>query len=88
MKIRVIKEDKDEFEFEIIGEGHTICNYLRKRLWDQKNIGYAAYSLKHPQVAEPVFFVKGQKPKKLIQSAISDMKKEIQEFNSELKNIG
>lgn len=87
MEISILKEEKDELEFEIIGEDHTLCNWLRKRLWDQKGIEYAAYSIKHPQIANPIFLVKGPKPKKLVLDTIAAMKKELADFNKAAKPL-
>jgi len=87
MELNIIKEEKDELEFEIVGEDHTLCNWLRKRLWDQKGTEYAAYSIKHPQIASPIFLIKGNKPRKLVLDTISAMKKELVDFNKAIKSL-
>ena len=52
MEIKILKEEKNKIEFEIIGEDHTLCNSIRNELWNQDTIDAAAYNIKHPLVSK------------------------------------
>lgn len=89
MELNILTEEKNTIELEIKGEGHTFCNFLRRQLWNDKDVEYAAYSIKHPQVSEPVFILKTkeEKPRKVLQKAIDDAKEMLKEFEKEVEKI-
>lgn len=58
MKIRVIKRDKYEIEFELEGEDHTFCNPLVKILLTIPNVEFSAYHISHPLIRIPRIYVK------------------------------
>ncbi len=82
MEIKVLKEEKNRIEFEVIGEDHTLCNSIRNELWAQANITISAYNIKHPLVSNPVMLVETSKgdPKTAVSNAVSSLKKQIKEL--------
>ncbi|MBS3175547.1 DNA-directed RNA polymerase subunit L [Candidatus Woesearchaeota archaeon] len=89
MELNILKEEKDIIELEICGETHTFCNALRSELWNQDEVKYAAYAIKHPLVGIPVFVlnVNKGKPKKILADAAESLKGKVKEFKSLIKSI-
>jgi len=87
MDLRVLKQDKDYVELEVIGEGHTMCNVLRKEIFNEKDDVVAGYNIEHPLVSNPKMIVKGDKPIKLILNAIDRLKDKNKELRSKLKKL-
>lgn len=58
MEIKILKESKDELEFEIIGEEHTFSNALQNFLNKRKEVLLASYKIEHPLLSNPQIYVK------------------------------
>jgi len=87
MDLRVLKQDKDYVELEVIGEGHTMCNVIRKEIYNEKGDIIAGYNIEHPLVSNPKMIVKGDKPVKLILNAVDRLKDKNKELRIKLKKI-
>ena len=87
MELKVLKQDKDYVELEVIGEGHTMCNVLRKEIFNEKDDVVAGYNIEHPLVSNPKMIVKGDKPVKLILNAVDRLKDKNKELRIKLKKI-
>jgi len=87
MEINVLKDDKDFLEIEIKGEGHTLCNLLRKQISNEENTKFSSYQIKHPLVSQPILNVKADNPRKAVLRAVDSSLKLIKEFRSELKKL-
>jgi len=86
MEIKIIKERNKEIEFEIIGE-KTILNPLKQKLLEYDEVEYAEWTVKHPLVKNPQFYLKVKKgeARKVIKKAIDDIKKDIVELQKQLE---
>jgi len=82
MEIKVLKEEKNKIEFEIIGEDHTLCNVIRNELWNNENVEISAYNIKHPLISNPVMLVETSKgdPRKALQDAVERLKKQTKDI--------
>ncbi|MBO7718578.1 MAG: DNA-directed RNA polymerase subunit L [Methanosphaera sp.] len=78
--MKVVEEQDNRLVFEITGEGHTICNILRKRLMSQDEVTAAAYDITHPLVGQPEFEVNSSNPRESIKTASETIKEEANEF--------
>ena len=58
MEIRILKENKNELEFEIVGENHTFSRALQNFLNRRKEVVLASYKIKHPLLSNPQIYVK------------------------------
>lgn len=86
MEIKVIENKKNRFVFELIGEGHSFCNALKKELWKDKHVKAAGYSIKHPLVGIPKVVVEtdGKKsPKAALKDASKALKKKSEDFKKQ-----
>ncbi len=85
MEIKVLKQEKNKIEFEIIGEDHTLCNAVRKELWDFDETDISAYRIEHSLISEPIMLVETSKgdPLNAVLKANESLKKKIKDFKDE-----
>ena len=77
MEIRILRETKKEMLFEIEGAGHTFCGLLKEMLYKNSNVDAASYTIEHPLVGIPEFFVSTngkESPKSALQKAVKSIK--------------
>ena len=88
-------KEKNILEIKIHGEGHTLCVPLRSILFEDEDVVFAGYRIKHPLIPEPTLYIKtnGKKTpidalkdaiKKLIERSdefISKFAEQLEEFN-------
>ena len=89
MEVKIIEEKKDRIVFEIIGESHTLCNALRKELYNDEHVKVATYAIEHPLIEKPRFILEtdGADPKKTIQNAIKKLQKQLEKIKTEAKEL-
>ena len=75
-----LKNEGTELRLRIIGENHSTLQLFRSRLNDSKDVDYANYFQKHPDLDEPELYlrcVKGKKAEKVFRDLCSDINKEL-----------
>ena len=84
MKIKVIENKTNELKIEI--DDSTLCEALRKELWEDKALVQASYSRKHP-IEKPILLIQteGKSAKKALQDAVARLAKKNDEFAKALK---
>ena len=89
MEVQILNETKDFIEFEIKGEGHTLCNVLRQELSTLDGVNFASYNLKHPIIGNPIMAVNINKgsPKKVVLEGVNQLKSKTKELRSLLKKL-
>lgn len=88
MKVNILEDSKTRLKFELKGESHTVCNALRKELWNDNDLIAAAYHLEHPMIGHPTFIVEHKKDaRKALQSALSRLIKQNEELKEKFKKI-
>ena len=82
MEVNLLRKEKTEMEFEIVGEDSTLPELLVHRLNDMAEVESAAYKAEHPLIPRPQIFVKVKKgdPAKAVEKAIDSLTKEVAEF--------
>lgn len=87
MEMKIIEEKKGKMIFELGGASHTICNILKKELWNNKHIKNVGYLIRHPLIGKPEFIIEtdGEEPRKVIISACQKIDKELDNFSDEFK---
>ena len=87
MDIKVINQDVNTLEIQILGEGHTLCSNLKQVLFEDQAVMFAGYMIKHPLMAEPRVYVKtdGSKtPKEAFLVACKGIAKRCDDFKEKL----
>ncbi len=84
MKVKFLEKKQNEVKIEI--DNLTICEVLRKELWEDKATTIAAYSRKHP-TESPILHLQtdGKSAKKVLQDAIKRLEKKNEELGSSFK---
>jgi DNA-directed RNA polymerase subunit L len=87
MNITILEKKKNTLFF-TVGADHTLCNMLKKELWNDKSVTVSGYAKEHMQVGDPKFIleVSSGEPKKALMDAIKRLKKNnatfLKAFNS------
>jgi len=85
MELNPIENTKTKVVLELIGEDHTLCNPIRKELWNDKTVKVAGYNIEHPLVSNPVLIIEATDAKKSLLSAIERLKKQNKDFLTKIK---
>jgi DNA-directed RNA polymerase subunit L len=86
MEMNVVEETNKRLVFELKGEGHTLCNALKKVLWKNKHVKVATYTMKHPLVGIPRMILETDgeiKPRKALVDAAEKLAKQVSEFKKD-----
>lgn len=86
MEIKILRESKDEIEFEI--DNLTLAEILRVYLNKDSAVTFAAWKRDHP-TKNPVMLVKtkGKTVKKAIDDAVSDLTKDLEKVEKDFSKI-
>jgi DNA-directed RNA polymerase subunit L len=89
MEVIVLENEKTRLKLEIKGEGNTLCNAIKKELWNDKNIEIAGYHIEHSQTTDPILVVEVNKgeAKKALLDAVDRLKKINKEFRDKSKAL-
>lgn len=88
MKIKVLKKTENELKIEVEGAGHTLCNLLQKRLFEDENVDLAGYDVPHPLASNPIIYIrtKGkEKPEEALRKAVKRAREVNNEFSKQLQ---
>jgi len=88
MEVKIIELGKDHVKLIIKGEDHTFLNLLQHYLLEDENVEIARYTIPHPLVGEPEFFIKtrGKNPLKALEDANNKIIEVCEEVISQLKS--
>jgi len=75
VKIKILERNERELEFELEGEGHTLCNLLRKVLLEDEGVTFAGYRIEHPLIGRPKVYVRTNGKKDPLDVVIEAAKK-------------
>jgi DNA-directed RNA polymerase subunit L len=80
MNLKVIRVTEDEAEIEFLDQGHTFLNVLKYSLLQDPHVESATYSIKHPMISNPIFYIKTDSadPLKALQDASLRLKDEFE----------
>ncbi len=90
MELVIIEETPKKLVFELKGQGHTLCNILKAKLWASKHVKVATYNISHPLIGVPKMIVETDgeiKPRKALSDAAEALRKEVADFKQELKKF-
>jgi DNA-directed RNA polymerase subunit L len=90
MKLAIIENKTQKLVFELEGADHTLCNALNDEMKKDESVSVTTYTISHPLVGKPKFFVetkKGKKPIDAVNEAISNLKKQNATFLKTFKSM-
>lgn len=89
MEIKVIEKGKNLLKVEIVGEDHTLCNAIRKELWNDKDVKVSGYGVAHSLVSSPVLIIEtsSKNPKTVLSDAIKRLKDSNDKMRSAFKKL-
>ncbi len=90
MELVVLEETPKRLVFELKGEGHSLCNTVKKALWDNKHVKISTYSIAHPLVGVPKMIVETDgevKPRKAVMDAVEKLQKDAEKLRKEFSKI-
>ena len=88
MELEVLSEDERSMLFKVVGEDHTFCNALRKVLHEDESVVAASYTIEHPLLEHPKFYVKvkaGKSPRRVLIHAAERLGKRCGELGKQLQ---
>ena len=85
MELKVLEKSKTRLKLEVVGEDHTLCNALRKELWNDENVKVSGYNLPHSIVGSPILIVEASDAKKALTDAVKRLKKKNSDFLEQFK---
>ena len=85
MEIGIVEDKKNRLVFDLKGEDHTFCGFLKQELLTDDHVKVATYTINHPLVGVPRFILEtdGQDPKKTLKDAAKRLSKNLEKFESE-----
>jgi len=87
MEVKIIKDNKDMAQVELVGENATFANLLKEELYEDTAVQSAAYITEHPLTSSPNIIVrtKGKTPMKALKDAAARIEKKAAEFETKFK---
>lgn len=84
MEVNILKKDKTELEFEVVGEDSTLPGLLAHKLNEYPGVDFAAYKAEHPLIPKPKIIVRVKKgdPLTVVEKALDELAKEVAEFRT------
>lgn len=88
MELELVEKGEGSLLIKVRGEDHTLCNLLRKSLYDDKNVIAASYVIEHPLTEPPKFYVKtkkGKSPERAFTDAAERVAEQLRELQKQLQ---
>ena len=89
MEVKIIKEDKGEMTFELIGCDRSLPQLLVEKLNSDKAVDFAACKVDHPLLANPIVTVrmgKG-KPADAVVKSLKEIAEEVGTFKKKFSEL-
>ena len=89
MEVKILVNEKDVLELELVGADQSIAQLIAIRLNENKDDDFASYKMDHPTLGNPRFYVRMKKgdPTKLVLSVVETLKKDIVDFKKQFTDI-
>lgn len=88
MELELVEKGEGSLLIKVRGEDHTLCNLLRKSLYDDKHVIAASYVIEHPLTEPPKFYVKtrkGKSPERAFTDAAGRVAEQLEELQKQLQ---
>jgi len=87
MELKILKEENNMLQAEVVGETATFLNLLKEVLYEDKRVKSAAFVVKHPLIGNPQIIVRTESgsPMNALKSAAERVEKMADEFEEKFK---
>lgn len=88
VELELLEKGDNSLLIKIIGEDHTLCNLLRKKLYEDKSVVAASYVIEHPLTEPPKFYVKtkkGKSPERALIDAADTIAEQLEDLRKQLQ---
>lgn len=87
MELKILKEENNMFQAEVVGETATFLNLLKEVLYEDKKVKSAAFVVLHPLTGNPQILVQTESgnPRNAIKAAAERVEKMADEFEEKFK---
>ena len=89
MEIHVLEKSAKKMIFTIKGADHTLCNPLKRELYNDPAVKNASYTIDHPLIRVPKFIIEtsGKTPDKALIDAAKRLQKTNKAFFDAFKKV-
>ncbi|MFT4326532.1 MAG: RpoL/Rpb11 RNA polymerase subunit family protein [Candidatus Woesearchaeota archaeon] len=87
MELHIIEDTKDKVIFELVGADNTISNILKEYVTQQKGVLACSYTIEHPLVSHPKFFVQADNAKAALEAALKALQKEVEDLKKQAEKL-
>ena len=88
MELELVQKDERSLVVKVLGEDHTLCNLLRKALYEDEHVVAASYAIEHPLTEPPKIYVKtkaGKSPERALMDAAERVAEQLEELRKKLQ---
>jgi DNA-directed RNA polymerase subunit L len=87
MEIEFIQRKKNFLKLKVVGEDHTICNLIRKELFNHPSTSFAGYRKEHPLKDYSILVLRTRRKDTLLvlKKAIANAIKNLEALKKEIK---
>jgi len=89
MEIKILKEEKGELTFELIGCDRSLPQLLVEKLNSDKTVDFAAYKVEHPLLANPIVILRTSKGKPVdaVVKSLKEIAEEVSTFEKKFVEL-
>lgn len=89
MEVRILINEKNTLELEMVGGDQSLAQLLAERLNEEKDVEFASYKVEHPIIGNPKLYVRTKKGEagKLVLEKLDELKKEVADFKGQFSDI-
>ena len=80
-----MKKEKNELDMLLTGTDRGLAELIAQKLSESKDVTFAAANYTHPLKGTPHLLIKAPNAKKELFTAIGEIRRELEEFEDELK---
>lgn len=89
MEVKVLLNEKNTVELELVGADQSLAQILATMLNDDKDVEFASYKLEHPLLASPKIYVRTKKgdASKILLEKLDELKKQVVDFRKQFSDL-
>jgi DNA-directed RNA polymerase subunit L len=88
MELELVERDRRSLKVKVWDEDHTLCNLLRKTLYEDEYVVATSYTIEHPLTEPPLIYVRtktGKSPERALVEAAERIVERLDELRKSLR---